>query len=70
MNNLKKIRLKRNLTQKDIAEIINVSDTEVRRKEQGKTVLNEDQIRQLCKALDVRADYLLGLTDEEEEEDN
>lgn len=70
MNNLKKIRLKRNLTQKDIAKIINVSDTEVRRKETGVTVLNEDQIRQLCRALDVRADYLLGLTDEEEKEDN
>lgn len=70
MNNLKKIRLKKKLTQQQIADILDISRTEARRKEQGRTVLNEDQIRTLCKALDFRADYLLGLTDEEEKEDN
>lgn len=63
MNNLRKIRKKKKLTQQEIADIIDVSRTEARRKEQGKTVLNENQIRKLCKALDIRADYLLGLTE-------
>lgn len=65
MNNLKKIRTKMKLSQRQIAKIINVSDTEIRRKEKGITVLNEQQIRLLCKTLDVSADYLLGLTEEE-----
>lgn len=66
MNNLKKIRLKKNLTQQNIADLIGTSREEARRKEVGITVLNEDQIRKLCKALNVRSDYLLGLTEEEE----
>lgn len=61
MNNLKKIRLEKKLTQKDIANLINVTDTEVRRKEQGITSLNEQQIRKLCKVLILSADYLIGL---------
>lgn len=61
MNNLKKIRLEKKLTQKDIANLINVTDTEVRRKEQGITSLNEQQIRKLCKVLKLSADYLIGL---------
>ncbi len=68
MNNLKKIRLQKKLSQKEIAKIIDVTRQEVARKETGITVLNEEQIRTLCRALDVRADYLLGLTKEEEEE--
>lgn len=68
MNNLKKIRIKKNLTQQNIADILGISRPEVLRKEQGITVLNEDQIRTLCRALDVRADYLLGFTEEEEKE--
>ena len=64
MNNLRKIRKKKKLTQQEIADIIDVSRTEARRKEQGKTVLNENEIRKLCKALDIRADYLLGLTED------
>lgn len=64
MNNLKKIRISKNLTQTEIGEIIGVSRNEAGRKETGATVLNEEQIRLLCKALNVRADYLLGLTEE------
>lgn len=66
MNKLKEIRLKKRLTQAQIGEIIGVSRYEVSRKEVGETVLNEDQIRKLCKALNVRSDYLLGLTEEKE----
>ncbi len=66
MNNLKRIRIQKNLTQEEVAEIIGTSRVEVGRKETGVTILNEDQIRKLCKALNVRADYLLGLTKENE----
>ncbi len=65
MNKLKEIRIKKRLTQAEIGKIIGVSRFEVSRKEVGETVLNEDQIRKLCKALNVRSDYLLGLTEEE-----
>ncbi len=69
MNNLKVIRKSKGLTQENIAKIIGVSREEARRKENGMTVLNEDQIRKLCKALDVRADYLLGLTSSDKEKE-
>lgn len=69
MNNLKSIRIKKRLTQQDIADIIGTSRVEVQRKETGVTVLNETQIKQLCKALNVRADYLLGLTSSDKEKE-
>lgn len=70
MNNLKVIRKSKGLTQENIAKIIGVSREEARRKENGMTVLNEDQIRKLCKALNVRADYLLGLVKDNDKESN
>lgn len=69
MNNLKTIRISKRLTQEEVGKIIGVSGEEIRRKETGVTVLNETQIRKLCEALDVRADYLLGLTSSDKEKE-
>lgn len=63
MNNLKKIRINKGLTQTEMGEIMGVSRYEVMKKERGLTVLNEHQIKKICMSLDVSADYLLGLTE-------
>ena len=60
-NRLKEIRKNKGLTQTDIGKIIGVSDIEIGRKEKGKTPLKDTQIIELCKSLNVSADYLLGL---------
>lgn len=70
MNNLKTIRISKRLTQEEVGKIIGVSGEEIRRKENNISVLNETQIRQLCKALNVRADYLLGLVKDNDKESN
>lgn len=68
MNNLKKIKEQKNLTNKDIGELLNVTTEEARRKVQGINQLTEEQIKILCKALKVRADVLLGLEEEEKKD--
>jgi transcriptional regulator with XRE-family HTH domain len=67
MLRLKDIRKKRGFTQKDIAKIINVNQTQVHRMENEKCVINHKQIIKLCEALDVRADDLLGIDKKKED---
>lgn len=67
MIKLKEIRKSKGLTQKEVGDILGVSDATANRIEKGINVINNKQIVMLCKALDVRADYLLGLESEENE---
>lgn len=58
---LKELRIKKGLTQKEIADILDITHATVSRIENEVNVMNSTQIIKLCKALDIRADQLLGL---------
>ena len=53
------------MTQKDIAEALAVSQSNVSNYESGAYKLSSDQIIKLVKVLECSADYLLGLIDDE-----
>lgn len=67
MINLKKIRKEKHFTQEQIGELLKVSKSNICHLENGRSMLNQEQIIKLCKALNCSADYLLGLIDEEKE---
>ena len=58
---LKEIRKERNLTQKDIYTLLNVSANCYASWEQGRTEPDIKNIKNLCKIYNVSADYLLGI---------
>lgn len=58
---LKEIRVSKNLTQKQLADLINSTERGIQRYESGERKPNFDAIIALCKALKISADYLLGL---------
>lgn len=60
MLKLKEIRIKKGLLQKDIADILGVKQQAVSKYENGTHKLNQKQIIDLCLALDVTPDELLG----------
>ena len=62
-NRLNEILKTQKLKQVDIAKALNVSKQCVNDYTTGKTKPSIDTLYELCKVLDVSADYLLGLTD-------
>lgn len=70
MHILKRIRVLNELSQKDIARIIGKERTKVSRIELGKAELTSSEIIKLCKALNLSADYLLGLIDIDNNKNN
>lgn len=58
---LKQIRKKKGITQKEIAELLNISQQQVSNIEKGLSELSSKQIIKLCNYLNVTADELLGL---------
>lgn len=58
----KNLREDNDLTQKQIAEICNVSDATVGHWENKKREMSIDCIIKLCKFYDISADYILGLS--------
>lgn len=64
--NLKQIRQKKQYTQKQLAKILEINISQISRAEKGEQKLNSDQIIKLCKAMNISADYLLGLIDSPE----
>lgn len=63
-NNLKKIREDRDLTQKQISEVLGIEQTNYSKYELGKNMMGIDKYMALAKFYDVSIDYLSGLTDE------
>ncbi len=61
---LKEIRKYCGMSQKEMAEILGISQQHYSMYEMGKRILNAEQIIKICKACNVSANYLLGLTDE------
>lgn len=60
---LKQIRLKYNLTQKQLAELIGVTERGIQRYEANERKPTFDVLISLLDNLDISADYLLGRTD-------
>ncbi len=60
---LKEIRKEKNLTQKQIIEILNCSQNKYASWEQGRTEPDIKSIKELCIIFNVTSDYLLGITD-------
>jgi len=61
---LKEARKQKGLTQRDIAQVLDVSQSNVSNYEKGNYHLSSEQIIKLVKVLECSADYLLGLVDE------
>lgn len=62
---LKEIREKKGLSQNKIAKILKIDQSQISRYETGYLKLNSDQIKEICKTLEISADYLLGLIDDD-----
>lgn len=59
---LKTVRIEKGLTQKDVAEKLNVSQVMYQTWEKGIRNPKEDTIKRLAKALEVEPEYLTGYT--------
>lgn len=60
---LKELREYKDITQAEMAKILNISQQHYSLYETGKTVMNVEKLILLCKELNVSADYVLGLSD-------
>ena len=61
---IKELRKEAGLTQKQLAKMLNKSETGFASWEQGLSEPSVNDLRLLCVILEVSADYLLGLEDE------
>lgn len=55
-------REKRGITQKQLSEIIGLKQQQYARYEKGINIMPVTYLKKICLALDVSADYILGLT--------
>ncbi|MCM1438928.1 MAG: helix-turn-helix domain-containing protein [Roseburia sp.] len=60
---IKELRKEKGLTQKQLAALINKSETGLASWEQGLSEPSVNDLRLLCQIFEVSADYLLGLID-------
>ncbi len=58
---LKELRTEKKLTQKELSKLSGVPQEQISRYERGRS-MTEETIKKIVKALDVNADYFLGLT--------
>ena len=58
-NTIYQIRMERKLTQKDLADLIGVSDRTISKWENGTTVPDLETIKRLCKALGTSPDSII-----------
>ena len=58
---LKEARMERNYTQKALAQKIGTTDDSIFSWENGRSQPSLDSLRKLCEALDISADYLIGV---------
>lgn len=55
--------LEKGLKQKQLAEAVGTTDDSIYSWEKGRSQPSVEQIRQLCRCLNISADYLIGLED-------
>lgn len=60
---LREQRLEKGLKQKQLAEAVGTTDDSIYSWEKGRSQPSVEQIRLLCKCLNISADYLIGLED-------
>ena len=63
---LRNIREDRDLTQAEIGKLLNKSQQGYNHIESGRAELKIDDLIKLCRFYNLSADYMIGLTDEEE----
>lgn len=63
MNRLKELRIEKNLSQNQLAELFNISQQAVSHYEKGVRGIDSSLIKTLAKFFDVSTDYLLGISD-------
>ena len=61
---IRNVREDRDLTQKDIAAVINKSQQGYNHIEMGRAELKIDDLKKLCSFYKLSADYLIGLVDD------
>lgn len=61
---LRELRIERELTQKELAEQLNTTSDSIYSWEKGRSEPSIAMLGGLCRALDVSADYLLGIIGE------
>lgn len=57
-------REKRGLSQKDLSEMIGLKQQQYARYEKGINIMPITHLKKICIALDISADYILGLSKE------
>ncbi len=67
-NRLREIREKKGLSQSELSRRTTVNQQQISRYEKD-TDMKERDIREICKALEVSADYLLGLIDDDNDKE-
>ena len=60
--NIKKARLNKNISQKELAIILNVAQPTISAWEAGKKTPSKENFKILCQILDTTSDYLLGIS--------
>lgn len=70
MVRVRAIREGRNMTQMQVAAELDTSQTMYSRYERGATQLPVRHLIALCKLFNVSADYLLGISDEDDEDES
>ncbi len=60
---IKEIRKKKNISQKEFAEMMKTSQQKISKIENGQQGIFTDDLSEICQSLNISADYLLGLTD-------
>jgi transcriptional regulator with XRE-family HTH domain len=63
---LKNVLTERNMMQKELAEKIGVNEMAISRYVHGGRIVSVSILIEICKELNVSADYLLGLKEEKE----
>ena len=65
-NRLRELRKAAGMKQQELANLLDVTTTQVSDIERGNTTTSMARLYQLCEYFNVSADYLLGLTDDPE----
>lgn len=60
---LRELRIKKGISQKDVAEALSISVNAISQYETNKRFPDQEVLVKLCKFYKISADYLLGLTD-------
>ncbi len=64
-NKLKRIRIERNITQKEVAKQLGISETGYAGYEQNYREPDFETLKKLCQYFEITSDYLLGLENED-----